>query len=241
MDGVFSLDLDYGFDEKWLAEVFNPPPDVRPFDESPQNAPVQQLAIDTALLTSPLEAFPPPTPTIAVDIPSNVSQGGPPSLGTPSSLGTPISALSPFPFSFPGSLSSEGAFPQSPLDLRRGSLRPSDEATHEGLMEQGYPGDSPIARERREILRRLVVNETRQLPTHPRDIKKLACIHKSTDDVPDDAQPSSGKKSGSSMLHCLWAGCPHSSPRPDRLKTHVFTHIGFKPFLCDRSCGEPHW
>ena len=216
-------------------EAFNQPPNVQLFEGSPQNAPGQRPTIDTALLSTPVEPFSPFSPTAAVEIPGNFSQGD------PSSLPTPSLASTSFPFSFSPSFVSEGASPHSPLDRRRSSVGSPIDDAREGLLEQGYPGNSPIALQRREILRRTIFNETSQLPTVARDIKKLADVQRYTDDAPDDALPSSGKKPGSCVLQCAWAGCNHLSSRPDRLKTHIFTHIGFKPFPCDRTCGDPNW
>ena len=220
MEGdIFSLD--------WLP---SPPSDVQNSHESPQIGPV---AVDPKelLMNSP-ESFPPHIPvTTVIPIPSPMSPRDSSLLVTPS--------LSPS-FSLPFSLSSasEGESPLSLLDFRRSSLGPCVETDIEDLLEQGYPGNSPLALERREVLRRAMFNETAQLPTGAREIKRLANVRKTTEVTPDDV---SGMKSASSVLHCTWAECTHSCNRPDRLKTHVFTHIGFKPFPCDRSCGDPHW
>ena len=229
-DQIFPLDT-----EEWWPEAFNQLSNVQSFDESPQNAPGQRPTIDTALLSPLVEEFSPFSPSAAVEIPSNVSQGD------PSSLTTPSLASTSFPFSFSPGFVSEGASPHSPLDRRRSSVGSPVDIAREGLLEQGYPGDTPIAVQRREILRRTIFNETAQLPTVARDIKRLANVQKYTGDAPDDGLASSGKKPGSFVLHCAWAGCDHLSSRPDRLKTHIFTHIGFKPFPCDRTCGDSNW
>ena len=134
-----------------------------------------------------------------------------------------------------------GASPLSPFRPEPSSLGPSAETAYKDLLEQGYPDDSPIARERRLILHRIILYEMAQLPTSARDIKKLADIHRPTDGVPDDTLPLSREYSRAPILQCAWAGCCHSCVRPDRLKTHLFTHIWFKPFPCDKSCGDPYW
>jgi hypothetical protein len=108
-------------------------------------------------------------------------------------------------------------------------------------LNQGYPGNSPTALERREVLRRTIANEIAQQATNPRDIKKLADVRKATDVIPEDGLPSSGKKTAGFVLYCVWFECNHNCSRPDRFKTHLFTHLNFKPFPCDRSCGDPHW
>ena len=210
-----------------------PPCSLFDYNEIP---PIDDLwwteAFDTALLSPPMEAF---SPSSAVEIPSYLSQGG------LSSLEIPSLTSSSFPFSFSPGLVSEGASPHSPPDGRRSSVGPPDYIAREGLLEQGYPGDTPIALQRREILRRIIFNETAQCPTTGRDIKRLANVQKYTADAADGAFLSSGKKPGSFALQCAWAGCDHLSGHPDRLKTHIFTHIGFKPFPCDRTCGDSNW
>jgi len=225
----------FPFEQDWLTEGMpNPPMDVQYFGGSPQIAPVHN--IDTELLKSPLDSSPPFVST--TDPISIQSQGDPTLMMTPS-----LTPSSPFSFPLTASLASEGASPLSPLGLRGSPFSPFGEASIERLLKQGYPGDSPTARERCKVLRHAMFNETNQLPTCAREIKKLADIQRLTDDTPEDALPSSapGKKSPTLVLQCAWAGCEHSCSRPDRLKTHVFTHIGFKPFPCDRSCGDPHW
>jgi len=192
-------------------------------------------SIDTGLLMDPLDSFSPFIPTTdASPIPSQ---------GDPSLLLTPSLTPSSFPFSFAASLASEGASPLSPLGLQDRPLSPFGEVSIECLLKQGYPGDSPIALERCRVLRNAMFNETNQLPTCAREIKKLADIQRLTDDVSEDTLPLStfGKKPATLILQCAWAECKHSRTRPDRLKTHVFTHIGFKPFPCDRTCGDLHW
>ena len=90
------------------------------------------------------------------------------------------------------------------------------------------------------VLRRAIFNQTNQLPTCAREIKKPTDIQRLTDDIPEDALPSSGKKPAILTL-------PFSMPGPNativtvNLTAHVFTHTGFKPFPCDRSCGDLHW
>ena len=107
----------------------------------------------------------------------------------------------------------------------------------ERLLKQGYPGESSIALERCAVLCRAIFNEANQLPTCAREIKKLTDIQRLTDGIPEDALSSSGKEPATLTLQCAWAESCCS--RRDRLKTYVFTRIGFKP--CDRDCGDTHW
>ena len=97
---------------------------------------------------------------------------------------------------------------------------------YEGLLKQGYPGDSPIALERRDILLRMIANSSY---ISAREVERLADL------VPAGAPPS--RRS----LQCAWTGCTSRLNRAERLKAHVLTHIGFRPFICDRSCGDPEW
>jgi len=224
-DGVFPFEF-----ENWLPSL---PSDVQYSHEPPQIGHVQRLAVDPKelLMNSP-ESFPPHiSVTMAIPIPSHIPPRDSPPLTTPS-----LSSSFSMPFS--PSFASEVGSPLSPLDFRRSSLGPCVETDYEDLLELGYPGNSLLALERREVLRRAMFNETAQLPIGARDIKRLAHVRKTTEVISDDV---SGKKSASIVLQCTWAECNHSCNRPDRLKTHVFTHIGFKPFPCDRSCGDPHW
>ena len=139
-------------------------------------------------------------------------------------------------------LSLERASPHSPFGLQGSSQAPLiDTSSYDEILNQGYPGDSVLARERRDILRRTIIHEVAQLPISARELKRLADIRKVTDDIPEDVIPSSGKKTASTVLQCAWVGCDHVCNRPDRLKTHVYTHIAFKPFPCDGRCGDPHW
>ena len=221
--------------QDWFTD--NPPPDGQSFDSSPRNAPARQHTIDTAMLVSPLESLSSFLPKAAVLVSARQH-----TINTALLL-SPLESLSP---SLPKaavlvSNSAQGASPYSPFGPGPRSLGPSVDTAYKDQLMQGYPGDSPIARERRAILSRTILNEMAQVPTSAHNIKKLADIHRPTDEVPDDALPSSGKKSGTLALRCAWAACDHYCARPDRLKTHVFTHIGFKPFPCDRSCGDPHW
>src|SRR5258706_9207387 len=228
-EDVFSLEKD------WLV---GQPPDVQHFDAPQQNAPVQYLTIDTKelLMASPEPFSPPMFGTTAIPIPSQLSPGD------PSLLMTPL--LTPSSFSYPTftCLSPEGTSPHSPFSLQGSSQAPLiDTSSYDEILNQGYPGNSLLARLRRDILRRTITHEIAQLPISARDIKQLADIRKVTDDIPEDDLPSSGKKTASAILHCAWVGCDHTCNRPDRLKTHVYTHITFKPFPCDRRCGDPHW
>ena len=142
------------------------------------------------------------------------------------------------------SLASEGASPLSLLGLRGSPLSPCGKASLERPLKQGCPDDSPIALERCTVLRDAIFNEffneTDQLPTRTREIKKLADTQRFTYDIPKGALPSSGKKPATLTLPCAWAECNYCCSRPDRLKTHFFDHTGFKPFPCDRRCGDPH-
>jgi len=76
-----------------------------------------------------------------------------------------------------------------------------------------------MALERCAVLRRAIFIETNQLPTCAREIKKLTDIQRFTDDIPEDALPSSGKKPATLTLQCAWAECDGCCSRPDRLKT----------------------
>ena len=223
------------FDDDWQVR---PSPDVQYFNGPQQSAPVQHLTIDTKdlVMASP-GLFSPPMPgpgTNAIPIPSYISPGDPSLLMTP--LLTPSSYSSPMSPGF----SFEGPSPRSPFGLRGSSQAPSVDTSYDERLNQGYPGNSPTAVERRDILRRTIANEIAQLPSTARDIKKLANIRRATDIIPEDLS-SSGKKTTTFVLQCAWVDCNHCCSRPDRLKTHVYTHIHFKPFPCDQSCGEPHW
>ena len=190
-------------------------PDEQYFDRSQQSAPVHHLTIDTKELLAPgAEPFSSPMPvTTATPIPNHTSPGG-----------SSLSSITPLPSSF---------------FLPSISPGPSCvDTSYDELLEQGYPGSSPTALERRDVLRRIITNEIAQGFSHPRDIRKLAVIQR---DPEVDYLPSSVKKTASFVLQCAWVGCNHSCTRPDRLKTHVFTHIGFMPFPCDKRCGDPHW
>ena len=139
-------------------------------------------------------------------------------------------------------LCAERASPHSPFGLQGSSQAPAiDTSSYDEILNEGYPGNSLLARERRDILRRTITQEIALLPISARDIKKLAEIRKVTDDIPEDDIPSSGKKTASAGLQCAWVDCDHVYHRPDRLKAHVYTHIGFKPFPCDGRCGDAHW
>ena len=65
------------------------------------------------------------------------------------------------------------------------------------MLNQGYPGGLLLARERRNILRRMITHEIAQQRISARDIKRLADIRKVTDDIPEDDPPSSGRKTAS--------------------------------------------
>ena len=227
-EDVFTLD------DGWRV---SPSPDAQHFHGPQQSAPVQHLTIDTKdlVMASP-GPFSPPMPgsgTNAIPIPSYISPGDPSLSMAP--LLTPLS----YSFSMPAGLSSEGAAPRSPFGLRGSPQAPSVDTSYDERLNQGYPGNSPTAVERRDILRRTIANEIAQLPSSARDIKKLANIRRVTD-IPEDL-PSSWKKTTAFVLECAWVDCNHCCSRPDRLKTHVDTHIQFKPFPCDQSCGEPNW
>jgi hypothetical protein len=180
-----------------------------------QNPPVQYID-PTKLLLPQLRALESYLSTTAtVPNPTNVSPGDPSSLVTPSVLSSLSSSAGH---------ASELASPLYPLvDSPLGAL--GDIPDH--VFETGYPDGIPHAVERRDILRRLIFREATGQQICTRDVKKLA------NDFPADPN---GKR-----LHCAWTGCTHACSRPDRFKTHVFTHIKFKPFPCDRTCGEPHW
>ena len=139
------------------------------------------------------------------------------------------------------SLSVEGGSPGSLFDLRGRSQAPSVDIPYGELLNQGYPGNSPTAFERRVVLRRIIANEIAQLPSAAHDVKKLANIREVTDVIPEDLLFSSWKKGATFVLQCAWVECNHCSSRPGSLKTHVYTHINFKPFPCDQSCGDPNW
>jgi len=187
-------------------------PDVQYFDAPQQSAPVHHLTTDTKeLLMASPKSFSFPLP-FTTATPI-------PSHINPSLLTTPALTMPPF----------------SP------SISTFEKAPYEELLNQGYPGDSLTALERRQVLRRVIANEIAQLPTNSRDIKKLADVRRVTDIIPEDGLPSSGEKTAAFVLQCAWVDCNHYCSRPDRFKTHVFTHIRFKPFSCDRSCGDPNW
>ena len=224
-DHLFSLEDDW---------FFYPMSDVQHFDEPQQRAPVQHLTIDTEelLMASP-EPFSPPLPgTTAIAIPSQLSPGDP-LLMTPS--------LTPLSFAYSDCLSPEWVSPPSPFRLQGSSRAPGVDTSYDAILNQGYPGNSILASERRDILRRMIKLEIAQLPISARDLKKLADIRKVTHYIPEDDPPSSGKKTASAVLQCAWVGCDHVFNRPDRLKTHVYTHVAFKPFPCGGRCGDPHW
>ena len=225
-DGVF-MDMD----QDSPKETDIPLPDIQFVYGSPKHTPVQPLALDTE--RSPGSLSPYASPTAAIGIPGYVFPQAGPSL-----LMTPLLTASSFSVPFSAGLAS-GIGP--PLSRAGSSLGPSNETPYEDLLEEGYPGNSPTAIERRAVLRGVIVNETAQVPNAARDIMKLADVRKLTDEGLEDAFPSWRKKSTNITLYCAWAGCTHYCSRPDRLKTHVFIHIGFKPFPCDRSCGDPHW
>ena len=114
-----------------------------------------------------------------------------------------------------------------------------EEAFFERLLKQGYPGDSHIALERCAVLRRAIFNETNQLSTCAREIKKPTDIQRLAHDILVDALPSSGKKPATLALQCAWAECNDCCSRADRVETHVFTHIGFKPFPATETVAMP--
>ena len=232
---VSMMDEDlFSLEEEWRD---GPTLDVQYFDAPQQSAPVQHLTIDTKdlMMASP-ETFSPPMPvTTSIPIPGYLSPGD------LSSMMTPSLTSSSFPFSPSAGLSPEGASPYSPFDLRGSPQAPCGNTAYDELLNQGYPGSSPIARERREVLRRTISNEIAQQPTNARDIKKLADVRRVTDIIPEDGLPSSAKKTAAFVLQCAWVNCNHYCNRPDRFKTHLFTHIQLKPFPCDKSCGDPHW
>jgi len=226
-EDIFSL-------EEWRVSSL---PDVQYFDASQRSAPVQYLTINTKdlMMASP-EPFSTPMPVMtSIPIPSHLSPGDP-SLMIP-----PSSRSSSFPFSISAGLSPEGASSHSPLDLRGSPQVPRVNTSYDELLNQGYPGSSLIALERREVLRRTIANEIAQQTTCARDLKKLAAIRRVTDTVPEDGLLSSRQQTPALVLWCTWVDCDHYYSRPDHFKTHLFTHIGFKPFSCDRSCGDPHW
>ena len=142
-----------------------------------------------------------------------------------------------FSCSLAASLASEGVSPRSPLGLRGSPLSPCGKASLERPLKQGYHGDSPIALEQCTVLRR-AISKTTHCPLAPA-IKKLAEIQRLTYDIPEDALLSSGKKTATLTLPCAWAESNYCCSRSDRLKTHVFAHIGFKPVSCDRRRGAP--
>ena len=125
--------------------------------------------------------------------------------------------------------------------IRSSPFNGLQQSAYDELLELGYPGNSVTAHARRAVLRRIIANERAQLPTVARDIKRLAVIKRVRDVIPEDYLPASRKKTTTFILRCTWAYCNYSCTRPDRLKTHVFTHIDFRPFPCDKSCGDPHW
>ena len=86
-----------------------------------------------------------------------------------------------------------------------------------------------MALERWAVLRRAIFNETNQLPTCTREIKKPTDIQRLTVGISEDALPSSRKKPATFTLQCAWAESNRYCSRPDRLRTHVLTHVGFKP------------
>ena len=222
----------FSSEDLWL------PSDVHHFDGHQQRAPVQHLYIDTKelMMASP-ESFSPPMPsTTAISIPSQLSPGD------PSLLMTPSLTSSSFSYTAFACLSPEGASPHPPFGFQGSAQAPAiDTSSYDEILNEGYPGNSLVARDRRDILRRTIAHEIAQLPISARDIKKLAEIRKVTDDIPEDDIPSSGKKTASAVLQCAWVDCNHVCNRPDRLKTHVYTHISFKPFPCDGMCGDPQW
>ena len=136
--------------------------------------------------------------------------------GSKSRRGTvrPLSS-SPWP---PALLSS--ALPE--VSLRGSSLCPCGEASFERLLKQGYRGDSPIALERYAVLRRAIFSETNQPPTCAHEIKKPADIQRPTDDIPEDALPSSGKIPATLTVRVPG---PNATMAAVALKTRVFTHI----------------
>ena len=163
-----------------------------------------------------------------------------PSCISPGDLLNPSLAPPSFSFSMSADHSPEGASSCSPFDFGGNPQVPFVDTPYDVLLKQGYPGNSLTAFERRDVLRRTIANEIAQLPSTARDIKKLANIRRVADVIPEDL-PSSGKKTTTFVLQCAWVNCNHCCSRPDRLKTHVYTHIQFKPFPCDQSCGEPNW
>jgi len=185
---------------------------VQYFDAPQQSAPVHHPTIDTKEL---LMASP-----------------------NPLSFPLPFTTATPIPTHIDPSLLTT---PASTTPSFSSSISTFEEASYEELLNQGYPGDSLTALERRQVLRRVIANEIAQLPTNCRDIKKLADVRRVTDIIPEDGLPSSGEKTPAFVLQCAWVDCNHYCSRPDRFKTHVFTHICFKPFSCDRSCGDPNW
>jgi len=140
-----------------------------------------------------------------------------------------------FSFSLATSFAYEGASPLSAIGLRGDPLSACGEASFEPLLKQGYSGDSPVALERCAV--RTPPRETNQLPDlRPRDQE----ARRHPDDILEDALPSSGKKPATLTLpFCVPA--PNSTIVAVNLTAHVFTHTGFKPFPCDKSCGDLHW
>jgi len=119
-----------------------------------QNAPVEHLTIDTKdllmgsrRLSHPLHLSRLPTRFRAIYLQGILS------------LLTPSLASSSFPFSIFAGLSPEGASPLSPFNLRGSPQVPCVNTFYDELIKQGYPGNSLIALERREVLRRTIANE----------------------------------------------------------------------------------
>jgi len=108
------------------------------------------------------------------------------------------------------------------VSLRGSPLCPCGEASFERLLKQGYRGDSPIALEWYAVLRRAIFSETNQLPTCAHEIKKLNNIQRLTDDIPEDALPSSEKMPATLTLQCAWAEYNHSCSRPEDPRLHSY-------------------
>jgi len=86
-----------------------------------------------------------------------------------------------------------------------------------------------------------VLNEIYQVPTCARDTKMLGDIRGVTDVIPEDDRPLYGKNKYILVLNCAWVEFNQMCSRLERLKTHAFTYIGFKPSPETKFCGDSTW